>query len=397
MPRRPIQHAMMASTRPQPSVRPSRRRVLQGAAALVTTAALPSLAQSPRPSAPASPSIGAETYRRALVIDGLTIDGPWLDADVVLQAGMTAAIVDMAMNMPRNFLNALQAITGWQPAFRKPTSRLLPVLRAADLQRARRERKLGIVLACQDAQILDASTYSVNDQNLDNLETFHAQGLRVLQLVHNERNALGDSYREPGNAGLSLLGRRVVERMNELGMLIDLSHCGDRTTAEAIALSKKPCAITHAGCRAVYGTGRNKPDEHLRALADKGGVFGVYNMSVWLTGKPTVGLEDLLAHVDHAVKVAGVEHVGFGSDGGVARTGGDDEAQDLKGFGRFVERNKGLPGSEQMPRHLIVAELRGPDRMLRLAEGLDRRGYKPADIEKILGGNFERLLRDTLG
>jgi len=379
-----------------PPARPSRRAVLQGAAALLTTAALPALAQPARPAAAPASNV-PDVYRRALVIDGLTIDGPWLKPDAVIEAGMTATIVDMSLAPPRNYPNALQAIAEWQPVFRRPDSRLLPVLRADDLRRAKSERKLGIVLASQDAQILGASTYSVNDQNLDNLEVFYVQGLRVLQLTHNERNALGDSYREPGNAGLSILGQRVVERMNELGMLIDLSHCGDRTTAEAIALSKKPCAITHAGCRAVYPTGRNKPDEHLRALADKGGVFGVFNMSVWLTRKPKVALDDLLAHVDHAVKVAGVEHVGFGSDGGVLRASEGDEKLALKGFGRFVTRNKGLPGSEQMPQHLHVAEVAGPDRMLRLAEGLERRGYKAADIEKILGGNFARLLRETLG
>jgi membrane dipeptidase len=380
---------MSSPTLPRP-VHRSRRHVLQGAAALLATAAIPAIAAPPS-------SKGSDVYRRALVIDGLTNDGPWLQPDEALKAGMTAAIVDMSMGMPRNFQNALQAITEWQPAFSRPDSRLLKVLRAADLRRAKTEGKLGIVLACQDAQILDASCYSVTDQNLDNLEVFHAQGLRVLQLTHNERNGLGDSYREPGNAGLSILGNRVVARMNELGMLIDLSHCGDRTTAEAIELSKKPCAITHAGCRAVYASGRNKPDEHLRALADKGGVFGVFNMSVWLTHKPTVALDDLLAHVDHAVKVAGVEHVGFGSDGNVTRSGSGDEQQEMQGFGRFVERNKNLPGAEQMPQHLHVSELTGPDRLLRLAEGLHRRGYKPADIEKILGGNFERLLRDTLG
>ena len=371
------------------AARPSRRGVLQGLAALLSTTAVPAWAAAPAPKV-------ADVYRRAVVIDGLTNDSPMLNPDEAIEAGMTAAIVDMQM-YPRNFQSALQTIAEWQPVFRRPGSKLLPVLRAADLQRAKAERKLGIVLACQDAQILDAAMYSVNDQNLENLELFHAQGLRVLQLAHNERNALGDSYREPGNAGLSLLGQRVVERMNELGMLVDLSHCGDRTTAEAIERSKKPCAITHAGCRAVYASGRNKPDELMKALADKGGVFGVFNMSVWLTDKPTVGLDELLAHVDHAVKVAGVEHVGFGSDGNVLRTGGRDPQRDIEGFKRFVERNKGLPGSEQLPQHMHVAELKGPDRLLRLAEGLDRRGYKPADIEKILGGNFVRLLRDTLG
>jgi membrane dipeptidase len=374
--------------------RPSRRDVLQGAAALLTVAAVPALAKKPAPPAPASKV--AEVYRRAVVIDGLTNDEPTLEPGEVIEAGMTAAIVDMMM-FPRNHANAVEALEAWRAAMSRPDSRLLPVLKGVDLQRAKAERKLGVVLASQDAQILDAASYSVNDRNLEILEQFHTQGLRVLQLTHNERNALGDSYREPGNAGLSVLGLRVVERMNELGMLVDLSHCGDRTTSEAIAHSKKPCAITHAGCRAVYATGRNKPDEQLKALADKGGVFGVFNMSVWLTDKPTVSLDDLLAHVDHAVKVAGVEHVGFGGDGMVVRTSGGNDEKSLAGFARFVERNKGLPGSERKPKHLHVLELNGPDRMLRLAEGLERRGYKPDDIEKLIGGNFARLLRDTVG
>lgn len=369
---------------PPSSASLSRRDVLRSGAVLAGAAALPAAGESP-----------ADVYRRAISLDALTNDSTRLEPKEVLDAGLTAAIVDMEM-YPRNFPNAQEALAGWTAYFEKEKARVLRVTRAADLQAAKAQGKLAIVLACQDAQILDAALYSVTDDNIKNLEAFYKQGLRVLQLTHNDRNGLGDSYRERSNAGLSILGERVVTRMNELGMLVDLSHCGDRTTAEAIALSKKPCAITHAGCRAVYATGRNKPDELLRALAERGGVFGVFNMSLWLTDKDTASVDTVLDHVDHAVKVAGVEHVGFGGDGRVVRnTVKPEEA--LKGMRHFVERNKGLPGAERVPMHVFVAALDGPDRLLRLAEGLGRRGYKAADIEKIIGGNFVRLLRDTIG
>ena len=102
-------------------------------------------------------------------------------------------------------------------------------------------------------------------------------------------------------------------------MLIDLSHCSPRTTLQAIELSTRPCAITHAGCRALHETARNKTDEEIRAVAEKGGFFGVFPMSVWLTMRPTTSVDDVVDHIDHAVKVAGVEHVGFGSDGPARR------------------------------------------------------------------------------
>src|SRR5262249_16270920 len=140
------------------------------------------------------------------------------------------------------------------------------------IKAAKEHGKLGIILACQDASIQDASTASVNDYNIQNLDRFYNLGLRVLQITHNERNGLGDSFREKTNAGLSRLGEKVVDAMNRFGMLIDVSHCGDRTTMDAIRLSKKPCAITHAGCRALCPTLRNKTDEQIRALAQKGGV-----------------------------------------------------------------------------------------------------------------------------
>jgi membrane dipeptidase len=335
-----------------------------------------------------------DVYQRAFAIDILTNDGPWFDVKQALDAGLTAAVIDLPI-YPRTFLNAIQALQGWNTTFKK-NDQLIKVTKAADLQAAKQQKKFGVVLSCQDASILDASTASVNDDNLQNLQLFYDLGIRVLQLTHNERNAVGDSFREKSNVGLSRLGEKVVASMNELGMLIDLSHCGDNTTIEAIQLSKKPCAITHAGCRALYPTLRNKPDEHIRAIAEKGGIFGVYNMSVWLTDRNTTSIDDVLNHIDHAVKIAGVEHVGFGSDGPVTEDP-TPEADVLAGHQGYAKRNLGMPGAEKIPAHIHVRELNSSLRMLRLADALAKRGYKDDVIEKIIGGNFVRLFREVCG
>jgi membrane dipeptidase len=372
----------------------TRRNFLRNSLSAISLVSVPSFAAAKIwPQASTKPSVN-NIYQRAFVIDILTNDNQWFDVKQAIGAELTAAVVDLAI-YPRTFLNAIQAIQNWNAAFKR-NDQLVKATKTADLQLAKQQKKFGVILSCQDASILDASTASVSDYNLQNLQLFYDLGLRVLQLTHNERNAVGDSFREKSNAGLSRLGEKVVAGMNELGMLIDLSHCGDNTTMEAIQLSKKPCAITHAGCRALYPTLRNKPDEHIRALAEKGGVFGIYNMSLWLTDRDTTSIDDVLNHIDHAVKIAGVEHVAFGSDGPVLEDP-TPEAEVLAGHQIYAKRNLGLPGAEKIPSHIHVRELNSPQRLLRLAEALAKRGYKDDAIEKIIGGNFVRLFREVCG
>lgn len=386
----------------------TRRAFLRTSLGTAATLAIPSAggaapaAESPvdsiQPATPApSPFDPAarRLYERTISIDTLCPDGPYFDAAAALAAGLSAAVVDMGL-FPRNFPGAVDALAEWGDAFRGPDSRLLKVLRQADFAEAKRQKRFGVALACQDASILDASTASVNDYNLRNLRFFYDLGLRVLQLTHNERNGLGDSFREKSDAGLSRLGEKVVAEMNRLGMLIDLSHCGDRTTREAIELSQRPCAVTHAGCRALYATGRNKPDEIVKLLADRGGYFGVYNMSLWLTERDTTSIADVLDHVDHLVKVGGIDLAGFGSDGPVLSDETPPE-QRVSGMAAYHKRNFGLPGSERIPKHVITAELNRPDRLLVLADALAKRGYKEDAIEKVVGGNFVRVFGAACG
>lgn len=351
-----------------------------GAAAVFSSLGQALAAEAP-PASPAGP-----------VIDTMALDGPDFDVQAALAGGLTAAVLDLRL-FPRNYSSALEKLQEWDAAFKRPGSRFYKVLRAADLAEARKQGKFGVILACQDAAILDSSTFSVNDRNLENLRQFHALGLKVLQLTHNDRNAVGDSFRERTDAGLSLLGEAVVKEMNTLGMLVDLSHCGDQTTLQAIRLSTKPCAVTHAGCRALFPSLRNKPDEVIRALADKGGYFGIYNMSVWLTAKETSTAADVLDHLDHVVKIGGIDLAGFGSDGPVL---GDPtpQAEKVQGLQGYIRRNQGLPGGEPLHGHVTVAELDTPKRMEILAAGMAKRGYTGDGIAKVLGGNFGRVLEN---
>lgn len=330
-----------------------------------------------------------------LAIDTLTPDSPFFDAAGAVAAGISASVLDLRI-YPRNFDQAVDALADWSNAFHRSGSPFRKILRKADLEEARREGKYGVILACQDAAILDSSTGSVNDRNLRNLRFFHDLGLRVLQLTHNDRNAVGDAFREKTDAGLSRLGEKVVAEMNALGMLVDLSHCSDRTTLESIRLSAKPCAVTHAGCRALYPSLRNKPDEVIRALAEKGGYFGIYNMSLWLTARETTSVSDMIDHIDHVAKLGGMDLPGFGSDHNVL---GDETPQQEKvaGMRQYVERNLGLPGAERMPSHVTVQELETPQRFHLLADALAKRGYKAGDVEKVLGGNFARVFGAVCG
>ena len=382
----------------------TRRAFVAAAAGLAGAASIDPTAQgqpAPKPATATTPAGPAPStaidalYRRAHIVDTTTISGPGFAVDEAISAGLTATVCDLSI-YPRTYASAIRALAEWNAALARPDARFIKVLRAADIDTAKTSRRLGIVLACQDAAILDSSSFSVNDSNLVNLQMFFDLGLRVLQMTHNERNGVGDAFREKRDAGLSRLGEAVVARMNALGMLVDLAHCSDNTTLDAIALSSRPVIISHAGCRALYDTRRNKPDDQIRALADKGGVFGVFNMTLWMTDKPTATIETVVDHIDHAVKVGGVEHVAFGNDQPILRNDTPPDVY-LEGMRSYARRNVGMPGAERMPDHTMAYELNEPARLLRLAAALDRRGYREPDIEKIIGGNFVRLFREVCG
>jgi membrane dipeptidase len=185
----------------------------------------------------------------------------------------------------------------------------------------------------------------------------------------------------------------MVSRMNELGIAVDLGHCGTQTCLDAIAVSKKPVLITHTGCRAVFQHPRNKPDEVLRLTAEKGGVVGIFLMP--FLGTPTT--KDLvLKHLEHAIEICGIDHVGIGTDQSIAPIRETPEyMRALEMIGRARKAmGAAAPGEDQPP---YCPDFNSPRRLEMIAEELLKRGYKDVDLRKILGANFQATLNTIWG
>jgi membrane dipeptidase len=339
----------------------------------------------------AQPSIAA-LYKNAIVIDSLCAPLKDMDApptaDVltaVRQSGITAinfTISDPTFEGTVGNIAALEALVDQHP------ETFLIVRRHSDIARAKRENKIGIMPGFQYTAFLE--------EKPERIEMFRQFGVRIMQLTYNNRSIFGDGCLEPGNAGLSKAGIAAIKNMNDLGVAVDLSHSGYRTTAEGIAQSAKPVLITHSGCAAIYAHPRNKPDEILKSLADRGGYFGVYLMP-YVVASPTVPTrEHVLDHVIHAINVCGVDHVGIGSDGSIQKT--ILTAEQKAAFDQDIARRKklgiGAPGEDRYP---YVPDLNGPDHMEIIAIELAKRGQPVAVIEKVLGTNFQRVIGEIWG
>jgi membrane dipeptidase len=329
--------------------------------------------------------------RASPIIDGLGeihLDYPPALLDEIRASGLRGCVVTVgnpALQGADAFGDVKAEVEAYDRHVAAHPSRLSKAVSAPDLDRAIETGTIGLVYYTQNASPIGDDT--------GRLQALHDLGVRIVQLTYNTRNLLGDGCLERTNAGLSRFGVDVVARMNELGMLVDLSHCGEATTLDGIAFSKAPASINHAGCKAVHDHPRNKSDQALRALAEKGGVVGIFQINPYLGPKERNNLGDYLAHVDHAVKVAGIDHVGIGSDREHRRIP-DTPEEKQKLIDELSRLRPVTASSFRWP--FFIGELNHPRRMETIAEGLSRRGYAAAAVDKILGGNFQRLFRETL-
>ena len=338
-----------------------------------------------------SPEI-TELYRKSIVID--TLCSPFISDDglpdaaaieIVRRSGITA--INFTVSGP-TFEGTIDNLALVDALVEQSPDVFTIVRLHSDIARAKREGKIGIMPGFQYTQFLEADP--------SRIETFRQLGVRIMQLTYNNRSIFGDGCLEPGNAGLSKAGHDAVRKMNEIGVAIDLSHSGYRTTSEAISASAKPVLITHSGCAAVYAHPRSKPDEILKALADRGGYFGVYLMP-YLVASPTVPTRThVLDHLVHAINVCGADQVGIGSDGSIQAVRLTPEQQ--KAFDEDIARRKklgiGAPGEDRYP---YVPDLTGPDHMEVIAAELKKRGQPGSVIEKVLGANFQRVIGEIWG
>ena len=328
--------------------------------------------------------------KHPLIIDGLgeiRLDYEEDLLDEIIASGMRCCVItagNPGLYGADAFEDMKAEIAAYEAHIDAMSTRLSRIRSVADIDRAEAAKTIGLVYYPQNATPLE--------RDLGRLDTLYDLGVRILQLTYNHRNLLGDGSAERTNAGLSTYGLEVVERMNEIGMLVDVSHSGEQTTLEAIRFSNAPIAITHAGCKAVFDHPRNKTDEALRGMADKGGVLGLVQLNPYLGPNERNTLDDYLDHIDHAVNVCGIDHVGIGSDREHRPI--PDTAEEKQ---KLVDELARLyPDPSKMPPvrwPFFLSELNHPRRMETIMAGLDRRGYATSDIAKIMGGNWYRLFK----
>ncbi|WDI33017.1 membrane dipeptidase [Hyphococcus flavus] len=325
-------------------------------------------------------------YDNALVIDALSFARDWDDVEyeAVQQSGYTGIITSLNR---RDLQTAIDELVTWRTRVEEYPDRYMIALEARDFERAKREKKLAVMMNFQNATMLEG--------DVDNVDALHALGMRCFQLTYNSRNRLGDGSTERTNVGLSDFGIEVVERMNKLGVLVDLSHCGRQTTLDGIEFSEKPVAITHSMIEKFRpGHPRAKVDEQIKALADKGGVFGVAALGYFIGTDPggETTIETYADHIEHAVNVAGIEHVALSTDFPVRGIASWATKEDW-----YEPRLKSFKPSYDVKWPPYIPELDTPDRFRNLLVVLDRRGWKTRDLERLLGENWMRLFRDVFG
>lgn len=330
-------------------------------------------------------------HRNAVVLDGLVYRCD--DYDPALKEGGVTAVHITACGASAGFRGALGSIAGLLKMMKKREDKLMHAFSTADITEAKKEGKIAVVFGLQNTRPIETT--------IDNLTIFYKLGIRIIQLTYNERNFAGDGCLEPANGGLSRFGIKLVKAMNEHGILIDLSHVGEKTAFEAMEQSEHPVVFTHANPRSRADNPRNKTDAQIKALAEKGGVMGLaaYGPICWnpkSDSRPT--LEDLIGHIEYVTDLVGIDHVGLGNDFpmGVPQV-------EIEQFIQYINTNypqmsheyNRVAGATFKTRYPIGIEYFS--KFPNITRALVKKGYSEEAITKVLGGNFLRVYKQVWG
>lgn len=326
---------------------------------------------------------------RALIVDAMGELRPEYDAPLIgemLASGIDSITVTICDPKPVGAEALELAVDGlltYDRFVAENPELLLAATSVADIDRARASGRMSVFYLCQNSEQFG--------DDLDRVDMFHGLGLRSAQITYNERNRAGVGCRAEGDdGGLTAFGRELVERMNDVGMLVDLSHANMPTMRDVIAHTSQPVIISHTACDAVYPHMRNTTDENLRGVAETGGVVGMCQLRPFLTAKKQANLHAYFDHIDHAVQVCGIEHVCIGSD---------RDHRVITMTPEYVAELRREEGSQVTDSELpyFIDELNGPRRMEVVWDGLVRRGYAARDVERIMGENVYRVYREVVG
>lgn len=318
-------------------------------------------------------------HERSIVLDMLDISLMNREHIEHMRAGgITAA--NATVTLQHGFQETVELVRELDRKLDDWSDLIRPVRSVDEISAAKGEGRVGIIYGLQNATPIEGDIRLV--------EVLHTLGFRVIQLAYMTGNLLGDGCLEPRDAGLTVFGRNVVKELNGLGVLIDLSHCGRRTTLEAIEASEPPVAFTHVCAQGLVSHPRNKTDDELRALGEAGGVCGITPLAAFIAEDPRdATLERYIDQIDYVAELIGIDHVGLGMD-----------------FTEYLPINVLVPtkwGGIHVPEGISnLTEWPIPyadgidrsDKLPNVTAGLLARGYSEEDVQKVLGANFVRLL-----
>jgi membrane dipeptidase len=261
---------------------------------------------------------------------------------------------------------------------------LVLALTVDDILDAKRDGRVAFVISIEGAAMIE--------NELDRIDVLYGLGVRCLGVAYSEGNALGAGLKEPRDGGLTVFGRKAVERMNKLGLAIDVSHAGDQTSLDTIEASSKPIFITHAGARSLWDSRRLKPDEVIKACAERGGVIGIEAAPHTTITKrhPRHSIESFMEHFEYCVDLVGIDHVTFGPD---ALFGDHVGLHHALAGPLSIQHSRGQLEYEEVE---YVEGLENPGETFpNIVRWLVAHGYSDDDIAKAIGGNTLRVLREA--
>jgi membrane dipeptidase len=356
------------------------------------------------------PAAGGKPVTPFPYVDGLTF---FERTATLAESGLSGIITDVSAYEPvepspagrapryrRSFAACARSITAMRRALNAGEVRgAFLATRGSEIRPAWEVGRTAVFLQFQSAEPVG--------EDLTRLDLFHELGLRVLQLTHHNDNAWAGGALDPVWTGLTATGVAGIERLDELGIIPDLSHASDVTARDVLRVSRKPVIISHGAARALVDNARCAPDDVIRGVADSGGMMGVFMMSFWLTREAVPTAESYVRQLRHIRNVGGIDAVGIANDYDIAglasvREPGMDNAavarRDYAPWWDLVAR-EGAHGfsTATRPTHAVIPELNDIRRAFTIHETLDRAGFKSGEIEKIMGGNWSRVLTAALG
>jgi membrane dipeptidase len=360
--------------------------------AFAASSATKAAASQRKASAGVAGTKAADLYRKAFVLDCNTLASNGslcCDADTekelqgIRDSGITALKSTLG-GANGTFEEAVADIAAAQALITRYPDRFIQVTHHDDLERAKRENKVAVIFSFEAASMLEGK--------IERIEMFHQLDVLVMQLTYNHKTPFGCGCCLDGDTdGVTELGRKAIAKMNALGVALDLSHANVRTTADGIAMSTKPPVFTHAGCRSVFAHPRNKEDREMKALADKGGVMGIYMLPFLTVDTRQPTLEDYMQHMVHALDVCGEDHVGIGTDTMFFEVTDSDLREMKKEEEDRKKAGVSAPGENRPP---YIPDINTPRKLERVAKALLRHGYSERITDKVLGLNFSRVFRE---